>query len=164
MLTIHSKCYYVPDAKARLISPQRLFNSNQGVLGQYIVQENHSTLIFDGVGELQIDYDARSHLPIALAKNLTTTASQANLTILNEDNQNLTPAQKLLILWHTRFGHKNFPTVQRLFRNVPFLSEKFMRASRCTIPRCEVCEFAKEHRKTTKGNSQRTNPQTDGNL
>ena len=106
MLTIHSKCYCVPDAKACLISPQQLFNSTQGVHGQYIVQENHSTLIFDGVGELQIDYDAHSHLPIAIAKNLTQPAAQVNLTILNNDNQNLTPAQKLLILWHTRFGHK----------------------------------------------------------
>ena len=32
------------------------------------------------------------------------------------------------------------------------------------IPRCEVCEFAKAHRRPTKGNKTRTNIDTDGSL
>ena len=46
----HSKCYHVPDSKARLLSPQRLFNSKLGVSGRYIVGEHKSTLEYDGVG------------------------------------------------------------------------------------------------------------------
>ena len=162
IITLHSRCYYVPDAKARLISPQRLFNEEQGITGQYITKEKHSTLTFDNVGSIDIQYDERSHLPMAIAKNLHSEGAQANLCILNDANQNLTPSQKLLLLWHARFGHKNFPAVQRLFRSIPFLSEKYMRASRCVIPRCEVCELAKGHRKPTKGNKQSTNKLTDG--
>ena len=32
------------------------------------------------------------------------------------------------------------------------------------IPRCEVCEFSKAHRRPTKGNKTRTNIDTDGSL
>ena len=162
VITLHSRCYCVPASKAHLISPQRLFNKEQGITGQYITNETHSTLSFDNVGSIDIQYDERSHLPIAIAKNLHSEEAQANLCVLNDENQNLTPSQKLLLLWHARFGHKNFPSIQRLFRAVPFLSEKYMRASRCVIPRCEVCEFAKGHRKPTKGNKQSTNKLTDG--
>lgn len=162
IITIHSRCYYVPAAKARLISPQRLFNKSKGITGKFITKENCATLSFDNVGSLDINYDDRSHLPIAIAKNLDPGGVQANLCVLNDDNQNLTPSQKVLLLWHARFGHKNFPAIQRLFRAIPFLSEKYLRASRCTIPRCEVCEFSKGHRRPTKGNKQSTNKETDG--
>ena len=143
----------------------RVSKDKEGVKGRYVTEETHSTLIFDNVGELKIEYDARSHLPVAIAKNLSSEgAVQANLCILNDANQNLTPSQKLLLLWHARFGHKNFPAIQRIFRAVPFLSERFLRASRCQIPRCEVCEYAKAHRTSTQGNSQSTNKLTDGSL
>ena len=164
IITLHSRCYYVPAAKAHLISPQCLFNEEKGITGQFVTKEKCSTLTFDNIGSIDIQYDERSHLPIAIAKNLHSEGAQANLCVLNDANQNLTPSQKLLLLWHAKFGHKNFPAIQRIFRSVPFLSEKFMRASRCIIPRCEVCEFDKGHRKSTKGNKQSTNKLTDGIL
>ena len=34
-IIIHTQCYYVPSAKVRLISPQRLFNKNDGVEGSF---------------------------------------------------------------------------------------------------------------------------------
>ena len=34
-LTIRSQCYYVPNAKVRLLSPQRLFNKAKGVTGKF---------------------------------------------------------------------------------------------------------------------------------
>ena len=161
---VHSKCYHVPDSKARLLSPQRLFNSKLGVSGRYIVGEHKSTLEYDGVGSLEVEYDSRSHLPIAVAKSIPTEGAHANLAILNDTNQNLTPAQKLLLLWHCRFGHKGFQAVQRILRQVPFLSASFKSASKCTIPRCEVCEYSKAHRRPTQGNTHHTNPKTDGHL
>ena len=123
ILTIHSRCYYVPAAGAHLISPQRLFNKLQGVTGSFIVSETEAKLVFDNVGTLEIPYDTRSHLPIGLAKNLSSEKPQANLCILNEANQNLTPAQKLLLTWHARFGHRGFQSMQRLFKCEPFLYE-----------------------------------------
>ena len=161
-LTVHSKCYHVPDAGARLLSPQRLFSSAHGVSGSFTCAEKSAILNFEGVGSINVNYDPNNHLPISLAKNLARV--QANLTILDESNQNLTPSQKLLLLWHGRFGHKSFSTIQRLLRQSPFGSESFKGASRCSIPRCEVCEHAKAHRRGTKGSKQRVNPDTDGSI
>jgi len=66
-LVVRSRCYFVPDAKARLVSPQRLFDKSKGVTGQYIVEEDKSTLSFDGCDDLIVDYDTCCFLPIAMA-------------------------------------------------------------------------------------------------
>jgi len=99
-LVVRSRCYFVPNAKARLISPQRLFDKSKGVTGRYIVEEDKSTLSFDGCDDLIIDYDARCFLPIAMARNQSHSMPQANLSIPSDDNQNLIGAQKLLLDWH----------------------------------------------------------------
>jgi hypothetical protein len=163
LLVVHSRCYYVPDSKARLISPQRLFNKAKGVNGSFTVLEEHAVLSYTDVADLIVEYCPRSNLPLALAKNLSSQPS-ANLTVLDDSNQNLTPSQKLLLTWHARFGHKGFSAIQRIFKNSPFLSAQFTSASRCEIPKCEVCQYSKAHRKPTKGNKQTTNPLTDGAL
>jgi hypothetical protein len=165
IFTIKSKCYHVPDSKVRLISPQRLFNAEEGINGRFIVDEHQAKLCFDKVGQLDIEYDSRSHLPVALGRNFDSGGAEANVSLLSDENQNLTPAQKLLLHWHHRFGHKGFAAIQRLFRTeTPFKSEKFMRASRCTIPKCEICQYAKAHRKSTNGNVKAVNTKTDGVL
>ena len=118
LMVIHSRCYYVPKSKARLISPQRLFNKKRGITGSFTVTEDCASLTYDGVGTLKIDYDSGNHLPIALGKNLASVGGgnpMSNLSIMDESNQNLTPSQRLLLHWHARFGHKSFSSLQRLF-------------------------------------------------
>ena len=102
IMTVVSSAYYVPSAKARLLSPQRLFCAKRGVTGSFVVTEHNSTLLFDGVGELHIDYDSGNHLPTCLAKNHT--PGQTEITpkvhlagVLSEENTNLSPAGKLLL-------------------------------------------------------------------
>ena len=112
ILTIHSKCYFVPQASARLLSPQRLFSAADNINGRFSCIEKFATLEFDNVGTLKVEYDTNNHLPIALAKNLAGTQAQINLAILNDENQNLTSSQKLLLNWHARFGHKGFSALQ----------------------------------------------------
>ena len=90
VLTVVASAYYVPDAKQRLISPQRLFNSKQGVSGSFIVKETNSVLVFDGVGKLIIEYDSGNNLPTALAKNKVPGKAEVNLAgVLSEENLNL---------------------------------------------------------------------------
>ena len=86
-----------------------------------------------------------------MAKNLADIQPQINLATLNESNQNLTVSQKLLLLWHARFGHKGFTSIQHLFKHEPFVSERFKSVSNCDIPKCEVCEYDKAHRQKTHG-------------
>ena len=155
VLTVVASAYYVPDAKQRLISPQRLFNSKQDVSRSFIVKETNSVLVFDGVGKLITEYDSGNNLPTALAKNKVPGKAEVNLAgVLSEENLNLSPAQKLLLHWHNRFGHKSMTRVQALLRAVPFLSAKFQAASRCEVPLCEICQYAKAHRQPTKGSIQ----------
>ena len=71
-MVIHSECYYVPDCKATLLSPQQLFNDKKGYGGYFHVLEDHSVLGFhNGHEPLVVEYDSRSNLPITLAKNDT---------------------------------------------------------------------------------------------
>jgi hypothetical protein len=163
-LTIETQCYYVPQARSRLISPQRLFCKGKGVTGSFSVEETSTTLAFTGHSPLNIEYDSRSNLPIGYGCNATEQGPQVNLCITDEENQNLTPSQKLLLLWHYRFGHLNFPAMQRLLRVSPFGGEKLLSASRCIIPRCEVCEFAKGRRKPTGGKKSTAHPHSTGAL
>ena len=162
--------YYVPEAKVRLISPQRLFNKIKGVTGKFEGNEDTFTLQFDGGHRLVIEYAGRNHLPIGYATvgdDLQPTINpQANLSILDETNQNITAGHRLLLNWHGRFGHLNFPAVQRILRQFPFVSIKFAAAAKFDLTdfRCEVCQYAKAHRRTTHGKRTQANDDREGSL
>ena len=111
--------------------------------------EEYCALLFDNLPSVKIDYDEKSFLPIPIGRNVNF-SPELNLSIMNRGNQNLTPSQRLLLQWHYRFGHKGFHLIQRLFRHVPFGSEKFLAAANCKIPKCSICEFSKGHRTSTK--------------
>ena len=130
--------------------------------GRFITEEDTSILEFDNVGSILVPHDVNNHLPIAMARNSTPATSAFLAGVLDDENTNLTPSQKLLLLWHERFGHKSMARVQALFRNFPFTSSKFLAASRCEIPLCATCQYAKGHRKSTKGAIHTPNPETDG--
>jgi hypothetical protein len=123
-----------------------------------------------GVKVCFFEYDSRNHLPISYAtvgEMVTSTIDpQANLTLLDESNQNITAGNKLLMNWHARFGHLDFPAVQRILRQFPFLSAKFSAAAKCDLTdfRCEICQYAKAHRRTTHGKRTQGNEDRDGSL
>ena len=97
-IAIKTKYYYVPGFKARLISPQSLFNKKQGVIGKFTCLEDNAYLQFNDLPKLIIEYDAKSRLPISTARNETTTASpQINRCVTDDENNNLSPTQKYLL-------------------------------------------------------------------
>ena len=101
----------------RLLSPQRLFNKDKGIIG-----EEHASLQFQEVPNVIINYNSRSKLSIALGKNKNVSTHQINLCVTDDDNENLAPSQKTLLQWHYRFGHKNCASFQTMFRSEPFTS------------------------------------------
>ena len=107
--------YYVPNATARLLSPQRLFDASTGMQGRYEGDQQSFRLHIHENSTLVVEYDERNSLPIAYAMigpvPMSLQNPQLNLSLLNESNQNLTGAQKLLLHWHCQFGHLNFPSV-----------------------------------------------------
>jgi hypothetical protein len=154
------------EAKARLISAQRLFKKAAYITGEFVCTEDNSWLDFvDHHPSLQIEYCCSSNLPVAYGRNAQQHAPQVNLRVLDDENQNLTPAMKLLLLWHYRFGHHNMPSVCELLKVSPFGSQKCMEASRCNKFTCEVCEFVKgQHQPTAGGKTAALNPNSDGAL
>ena len=87
-----------------------------------------------------------------------------NLTILDENNQNLIGGQKLLLEYHYRFGHTNMPLVQLVLQSEGFPAGKFAAASKCKVPICAIYEFAKAHRRSTKGQIHTRSPTRQGHL
>jgi hypothetical protein len=83
----------------------------------------------------------------------------AYLALLNKTIQNLTARQKLLLNWHGQFGHLNFPAVQQILGQFPLKSVKFAAAATCDLTDlcCEVCQYAKVHRRTTHGKKTQPN-------
>ena len=167
---VRGMAYYVPLSKARLLSPQRLFDISTGVQGHYEGDQHSFRLCFPGKPPLIVEYDERNSLPIGYATigpvSIPTQQPQLNLCLLNNNNQNLTSPQKLLLQWHYRFGHLNMPSVQRLFRAVPFLSVKFAASSKCAISgmKCAICEYAKGHRRSRSHVQKSINDVCDGYL
>ena len=72
------------------------------------MEETKATLIFDDIGNVEVDYEDRNHLPTTLAKFFFPGSAEVNLAgVLSEDNSNLSPSQKLLLHWHCKFGRKS---------------------------------------------------------
>jgi hypothetical protein len=170
-VVVRSMAYYVPKAKARLLSPQRLFDASTGIKGSYEGDQTSFRLHLQGSASLIVEYDDRNSLPIGYARTgiVVTTKGfdpQMNLSLMDDQNQNMTTGQKLLLHWHHRFGHLNFVAVQRILRAVPFLSTKFESASKCDLltMKCSICEFAKGHRRAKKSTTSVPNDQRSGAL
>lgn len=123
-------CYHVPDSDASLLSPQRLFNMSKGETGRYFVEQDHSTLEFDGISPITNDYNSSNWLPIAPSRNMHLQSSPSvNLSVTSDENQNLNVTKKQLLHWHSRVGYHNLRDVE-LIRNPPFGSEQFLTMSK----------------------------------
>ena len=90
------------------------------------------------------------------------------MSVFDETNQNITAAQKELLLWHTRLGHLGFSHVQRLMRPrehqeqsptsvskkpssvpEPCITPKHSVARTCMPPLCAACQIAKARPRST---------------
>jgi hypothetical protein len=162
-IQIRTLAYWVPNAKARLLSPQKLFKKSQGVFGRYEGDEDTFNLYLNNNPPITVAYDDRSSLPIGYAHTGAVPEPQVKIALINE-NENLSEGQKLLLEWHNRFGHLNFPRVQQVLRHVPFIANKFGPAVRCDAPKCHTCEIAKAKRRARKSTLQTKVTERDGAL
>jgi hypothetical protein len=78
----------------------------------------------------------------------------ALLTVVDEANSNLTPAQKELLYWHQRLGHADPQRIQMMLSqpanadNLQILRPTCQKASSCVTPLCAACQLAKQGRTT----------------
>jgi hypothetical protein len=152
---LETRAYYVPQARARLFSPQAYLKQreNQGANGCFRVDEHGCSFVFpntDGLARLTFVMEART-LPIAyvMTPDGIETEPTGAFNVVLDNNFNLTYAQKELLQWHFRLGHFNLRWIQDLTRvregaQEPVLPCKH-RANTCDIPLCQACQHAKAH-------------------
>jgi hypothetical protein len=114
---------------------------------------------------LEFPYSPRSNLLLMLPDNafsagigradLTSFAARSSLlSVTDQTNQNLRPAQKELLLWHFKLGHAGFQWCQKLCRasSDPFreliLVPKHSSVTSCDAPLCTACQLSKQTRRT----------------
>jgi hypothetical protein len=129
-----TQAHWVPNSKARLLSPQKLLNKKRGTFGQHQGDEESIHLILDDNTSIDISYDIRSSLPIGYASTGPDLQPQVN-TVLSSENQNMPDSQKLLLDWHNIFAHLNFARVQQVLRHIPCIVNNFGDATKCDTKR-----------------------------
>jgi hypothetical protein len=166
--TIRTKAYYVPKATIRLFSPQTYFEENKA--GSLVMDWKRTKLFLADASELEFPYNQGSNLPLMLPEKNFNHAGlyfedllylkeklltpEGLMSVADQQNQNLTPAQKELQAWHWKLCHANSKWVQSLMAQPkdktiePFLKTKNPRTSSCDIPLCAACQMGKGGRRT----------------
>jgi hypothetical protein len=88
-IQIRTRAYYVPAAKARLLSPQKLFDKKRGVFGRFYGDEEKFTLQIGDCPEIEVSYCAASGLPIGSAVCGVTAEPTVNVSLLDDENTKL---------------------------------------------------------------------------
>ena len=114
-ITIWITALYVPEAHIQLFSPQIWLDT--ATKGSEYIMRKHVSCLIDGNGsELVIPYHPNNNLPIMFVSknnkpsiNITYPIKQPSRTdvfssVTAETNQNLTAAQKELLLWHWKLS------------------------------------------------------------
>ena len=173
---VRTQAYHVPKASIRLLSPQHYFRDhkdNDSFKGKCSFDADWITLTVDTGQELTFPFDGNNNLPYMLPDRSINFAGcdshfQAHLmtgkpfeeanNILLEENHNLSPAGKELILWHQRLGHAGYGWLQSLMTDPPKLEVGELRqppviptrnkaTKECTPPKCAACHLARQHRR-----------------
>ena len=163
--TIKTQAYYIPEATVRLFSPQTYFREQQkGHLG---LDHSSTTLQLHDGSLLHFPYNTNNNLPLMLPTepcHIGLTFDDATvlgdghsvynyMSVADESNQNLTRAQKELLLWHWKLGHANLKWIQILCREPTTNHHHFVlethhaKTSSCVLPKCAACMLGKQTRR-----------------
>ena len=94
--------------------------------GRFTTTEYKSILKFGNVGSITVPHDVNNHLPTAIDRNAIDGDAAYLAGMHDDENKNLTPSQKLLLLWHEKFGRNLMARIQAYFREFSFASSKFI--------------------------------------
>ena len=170
--TIAIKAYYVPEASIRLMSPQQYFQEHKSGHAEFDGEEMAIHLPSDK-GVMKFPFHKGNNLPFMLLNdhpsilpisandiNLLSNSSRILTSVAEQTNQNLTIAQKELLLWHWKLAHANFNWIQSLFSvprdgGSPTLrsSHKLTGETVNKSLKCAACELSKASKQSS--NTQR---------
>jgi hypothetical protein len=166
---IRTKAYYVPAATIRLLSPQKYFQENDD--GSCYFDKTQITINMPDGTPMYFPYNRGSNLPLMMPSQkcpnkpsmnkaeIKYTFETAGMSVAEQTNQNMTPSEKELLLWHWKLGHCGFQWVQSLAakprkidesdkEKSPILLTKAPKVSSCNPPMCAACQLGKQTIKT----------------
>jgi len=119
--------------------------------------------------------DPRNKLPTSTAYlydavNDSASELAALVSTVDQDNKNLTEAEKELTRWHCRLGHINFRRVQFLMRSGVLArteGQRRLHTAACRVrefPKCAACQFGKQKVRPSRATSTSIVRDRDGAL
>ena len=181
--TIQTTAYYVPAATIRLFSPQTYFQEHDA--GECRINSRRTSVELADGSLLEFPFNHESNLPLMLpaepahtcTMGLTFEDAEAlgslsnlrwNLSVADQTNQNLTAAQRELLLIHWKLGHPHLQWVQKLTADTrerqQIIVTKESKVSSCPIPLCAACNLSKQNRRTPATESRQNIPEADMTL
>ena len=151
------RALHVPSAQCRLLCPQQLVKEHKPkVATNPTIGEEAITIEF-AEGVVECFYN-QSNLPmVRLSSTADLKANFATLQamILEDNNQNLTAAQKELLRWHFKLGHLDLRRCQRLLKSGAMGDSPLVKAAgNLDLQRqplmCGSCAFGKAKKKTSR--------------
>eukprot|EP00956_Cyclotella_meneghiniana_P006656 scaffold8829_cov55-Cyclotella_meneghiniana.AAC.2 len=127
--TLELKAYHIPNASVRLLSPQSVFHTIKGSDGHQNALK-YTLCIPGDSGDIILDAPyGRANLPLLQMSSASETCLWSSMFafsasdkdawargVCDARNQNLTAAQKEILMWHTRLSHAGLSSVHNLCR------------------------------------------------
>jgi hypothetical protein len=191
--------YYIPESDIHLMSPQSYgqYHSWNACVDDNLGGNNFRIWLLLNVedsatlSKLEIPISAFDNLPHFRAsppscegpspetpacgnkKCLACQVHTFNMEFLSNENQNLTKAQKELLLDHQRLGHISMCTIQHLYQDHeveckfdgcetkrgPCLTPCHPGCASCDIPKCFACQAAKMQQQPTGATHKKADPE-----
>ena len=175
---IKCRSHYVPKATIRLHSPQCYFEEHKA--GSCLINWLHTVYTTHLGNELVFPHHPASNLPLMtthddILQGSLTSHVLFNIShiedyeghiksLLHQENYNLSPQHKELLLWHHRLGHAGFGWIKNLMRkrkgeiggqsNSPLIPTKDHRTANCNTEhlKCATCQAARQTGRTPSSN------------
>ena len=156
IVNLNLRGLHVPDSTVRLLPPQQLKQEHSLNIGKIEVLDNCVRIAFpEGVLDCHLN---ESNLPVTrltVPNDAEENAKALHACVMAETNQNLTPAQKELLRWHSKFAHMDLKRVQQVLKAGSVGWSPLVKAAanidlNKTPLVCASCAYAKAKRKASR--------------
>jgi hypothetical protein len=171
--TVHpleTTSYFVPGLDCRLLSPQTYFieqKKRNNTKCKLEMDHTGTAFAFDKDTRATMPHDPYINLPRLRAYHDTmkTAESLAYACVSDERNQNLSHRAKALLRWHFKLGHIGFQRLQWIGRQGWIgKAGEYFGLSTVQIPKCAACQFGKQERLKTAGQTTTVDTAREGVL
>ena len=168
LVEFQTEAFYHPALPGRLFSPQSYLRREQrGKAMELAIQGEESVWRVNMETRFSVKYD-ESFLPriTLFHAGKAVPTLMALQSVIQHENVNLSPLQKIWMRWHIKLGHLSFSHVLKLalggFLDVHAMSLK--RNPELGTPKCAACQFGKQVRCADHTTVQTKNPECEGAL